>query len=272
MWGVFAFVPTVLAVPNYFHFVKNGNLANYDSTQVVADGVSLFKWNGTTDGVSDMGNDVCAHNVIEWEAGSSSSFPPTSVVHHYDTTYFVAQGSVSITVAGVSKTMKKGDTVWIQAGLSHSSLVPVDNDEGVIVDALKTPFEPQSSKDSLVQGGEYRFYMASEDLTPPTTFHGPNDHYEWYSTGASDPDVLHVWWKPSASMNCHSHNEGALYVAGSGKMCFAGERNDDSCLLAGDARWTKPHYQYSNEAAGSEGAEIIVLNILSNPSRCQAVV
>lgn len=271
MLALLAFVPAVLAVPNYFHFVKNGDEANYDSRQVVADGVSLFKWNGTVDGISDMGNDICAHNVIEWEAGSISSFPPASVWHQYDTTYFVARGSVSITVDGVSKTMKKGDTVWIQAGLSHSSLVPVDNDEGIIIDALKTPFDPQSSQ-SPSQKGEHRFYMASEELTPPTTFQGPNDHYEWYSTGSSDPDVLHVWWKPSAAMNCHSHNEGALYVAGSGKMCFAGERNDDSCLLAGDARWTKPRYQYSNEAAGSEGAEIIVLNIQSNPSRCQAMV
>jgi len=265
------FVPSVLATPNYFHFVKNGVGANYDSKHVVGEGVSVFKWNGTIDGISDMQTDVCAHNVIEWDAGSSTPYPPTSVWHQFDTTYFVAQGSVSVTVGGVSKTMETGDTVWIQAGLSHSSFIPVGNTKGVIVDALKTPFEPLDSQ-APSESFEHRFYMASEELSPPTTFHGPNAHYEWWSTGASDPDVLHVWWKPSASMNCHSHNEGALYVTGSGKMCFAGERDDDSCLLAGEARWTKPHYEYTNEAAGSEGAEIIVLNIESNPSFCRAIV
>jgi len=51
---------------------------------------------------------------------------------------------------------------------------------------------------------------------------------------------------------------------------FEGER--DGCVVAGDARWAKPGYQYSNEAAGAEGSEIIVLNIKSNPSMCRALV
>jgi len=269
---------SAVGAPNYFHYLKTGDEANYDSVAAVADGVSVFKWNGTEAGVADMQADVCAHNVIEWEAGSPTVYPATDVWNAYDAVYFVAQGNVSISVQGETKTLRTGDTLWVQAGVAHSGFTPVDNRQGVVLDALKTPFEPKS----VVEAGppvtnssqSYRFYMASEELTPPdvTKIHGPNEHYEWYGSN-SDPDVLHVWWKPSALMPCHSHHEGALYVPAWGAMCFEGEsERSGSCLSAGEARWTKPDYEYSNEAAGAAGSEIVVMNIHTGPAMCRAVV
>jgi mannose-6-phosphate isomerase-like protein (cupin superfamily) len=262
-------------VPNYFHFIKYGPSANFDSRTSVADGVAVYRWNGTSAGIADMQDDVCAHNVLEWDAGSVTPYPAAEVWHSYDMIYFVAQGNVTITVAGETKTMKTGDTVWVQAGVHHSSLVPVDNQAGTIVDALKTPFEPQlSSAPSLFSSAfGHRFYMASEDLTPPDVAHLPdiNQHDEWFGKG-SEIDVLHVWWKPNAKMPCHSHDNGALYVTGWGKMCFAGETTEADCRTAGEARWTKPQFEYSNEAAGPEGSEIVVMNIHTNPSMCRRVV
>lgn len=273
---LFALPAASVELPDYFHFVKSGSEANFDSKTAVADGVNVFRWAGTEAGIADMKQGVCAHNVIEWDAGSSTVYPETEAWHSYDIVYFIAQGNATVTVEGETKTMKTGDTLWVQAGVQHSSFTPVDNTAGTIVDALKTPFDPQTSTppaSSAFAGAKHRFYMASEDLTPPKVFHGPNAHYEWYGK-AEDPDVLHVWWPSNAHMPCHSHAEGALYVTGWGSMCFAGERASpsDSCVRAGDARWTRPHYQYSNEAAGSDGSEIIVMNIKSNPAMCHALV
>jgi len=265
-------VPTLVsAAPNSFHYQKSGSGANFDSKAVVADGVTIFKWSGTATGIADMSKDVCAHNILEWDAGSVTPYPSIDAVHAYDTVFFVAQGNVTIAVGSTTKTMKAGDTVWIEAGVSHSSLVPVDNQVGVVVTALKAPFEPRTSAASAdVASTQYRFYMASEELKPPTVFHGPNDHYEWYGT-ASDPDVLHVWWPANAKMGCHSHAEGALYVTAWGSMCFAGETTSgNDCRTTGEARWTNPSYQYSNEAAGSGGSEIIVMNIHTGPKRCHS--
>lgn len=260
-----------LAAPTNFHYQKTGSEANYDAKTVAADGVTLFKWNGTEAGVQDMSVDVCAHTIIEWEAQSLTPFPPSDAVHAYDTVYFVAQGNITITVGSTTKTMKAGDTVWIEAGVSHSSLVPSDNEVGAIVTALKVPFEPQvTAVPTNAESTQYRFYMASEELQYPTHFRGPNDHYEWYGE-ASDPDVLHVWWPADTLMSCHSHPEGALYVTGWGSMCFAGETiSGNDCRTTGEARWTNPSYQYSNEASGDDGAEIIVMNIHSGPQRCRA--
>merc|ERR1712070_74074 len=260
-----------LAAPNTFHYQKSGSDANYDTKTVVADGVTLFKWNGTEAGVLDMSVAVCAHNIIEWEAQSVTPFPPSDAVHDYDTVYFVAQGNVTLTVGDTTKTMKAGDTVWIEAGVSHSPLVPSDNLVGAIVTALKVPFEPQlTAEPTDAASTQYRFYMASEELTYPTHFRGPNDHYEWYGK-ASDPDVLHVWWPADTQMPCHSHPEGALYVTAWGSMCFAGETaSGNDCRYSGEARWTNPSYEYSNEASGDDGAEIIVMNIHSGPQMCRA--
>jgi len=226
-----------LAAPNAFHYQKSGVEANYDVKSVVADGVTLFKWNGTEAGIADMSTDVCAHNIIEWEAQSVTPYPPSDAVHEHDTVYFVAQGNVTITVGSTTKTMKTGDTVWIEAGVSHSSLVPSDNTVGAIVTALKAPFEPQmTAEPTAAASTQYRFYMASEELHYPSQFHGPNDHYEWYGE-ASDPDVLHVWWPANTVMPCHSHAEGALYVTAWGSMCFAGETSSgNDCRTAGEAR------------------------------------
>jgi len=262
---------SVLAAPDTFHYQKSGVEANYDVKTVVADGVTLSKWNGTEAGIADMSTDVCAHNIIEWEAQSVTPYPPSDAVHEYDTVYFVAQGNVTITVGSTTKTMKAGDTVWIEAGVSHSSLVPSDNTVGAIVTALKAPFEPQMTVEPTAAAStQFRFYMASEELQYPSHFRGPNDHYEWYGE-ASDPDVLHVWWPANTVMPCHSHPEGALYVTAWGSMCFAGETaSGNDCRTAGEARWTNPSYQYSNEASGADGSEIIVLNIHSGPQRCRA--
>jgi mannose-6-phosphate isomerase-like protein (cupin superfamily) len=274
-------------MPNFFHYMT-GDGANFDSKQSVGDGVTLFKWKGTAAGIADMRKGVCAHNVLEWDAGSSTPYPTGSAWHSYDTVYFVAQGNVTITVEGVTKTMKTGDTVWIQAGVNHSSLVPVDNKVGALVDALITPYEPKlTTPPSFAPAAKFpppspspgpsnlkhRFYMASEDLTPPDVekIQGPNDHYEWYGSG-SDPDVLHVWWKPNSNMPCHSHAEGALYVPAWGEMCFSGETSGGGCRKTGEARWTKPGYEYSTEKGGPKGSEIIVMNIKSNPSMCWAMV
>jgi len=260
-----------LATPDAFHYQKIGAGANYDVKTVVADGVTLFKWNGTEAGIADMSKDVCAHNIIEWEAQSVTPYPPSDAVHAYDTVYFVAQGNVTITVGATTKTMKAGDTVWIEAGVSHSSLVPSDNTAGAIVTALKAPYEPQMTVTPTdAESTQFRFYMASEELHYPTQFRGPNDHYEWYGEG-SDPDVLHVWWPANTQMPCHSHPEGALYVTAWGTMCFAGETDSGTdCRTSGEARWTNPSYQYSNEASGDEGSEIIVMNIHSGPKQCRA--
>jgi len=258
--------------PDYFHFVKSGSSSNFDSQDEVVDGVTLFKWKGTETGISDMMTGVCAHNVLEWDVGVHTAYPAVIQWHTYDMIYFVAAGNVTVSVEGESKTMKSGDTLWVQAGVSHSGFSPVDNQVGTIVDILKVPFEPQITEAPAsvnVKSGQHRFYMASEDLVPPTVFHGPNDHYEWWGSGV-EPDVLHVWWPQNSKMPCHSHAEGALYVTAAGSMCFEGERV--GCVMAGDARWTKPGYQYSNEAAGAGGSEIIVLNIKSNPSMCRALV
>jgi mannose-6-phosphate isomerase-like protein (cupin superfamily) len=259
------------AAPTNFHYQKTGSEANYDEKTNPADGVTLFKWKGTEAGVQDMSADVCAHNIIEWEAQSVTPYPPSDAVHAYDTVYFVAQGNLTITVGSTTKTMKAGDTVWIEAGVSHSSLVPSDNDAGAIVTALKVPFEPQlTDAPTDAASTQFRFYMASEELQYPTHFRGPNDHYEWYGKG-SDPDVLHVWWPADTLMNCHSHPEGALYVTAWGSMCFAGETiSGNDCRISGEARWTNPSYQYSNEASGDDGAEIIVMNIHSGPQMCHA--
>lgn len=260
----------VSSAPDYFHFIKEGSEANFDSQESVADGVSLFKWSGTAAGIEDMQKDVCAHNVLQWDAGSVTPYPPAESWHSYDTVYFVNQGNVTITVEGETKTMKTGDTLWVQAGVSHSSLVPVDNRAGVIVNALKTPFEPQLTSPPATGKGQHRFYMASEDLTPPDVhrMHDINQHDEWMGK-AADPDVLHVWWRPNGRMPCHSHGEGALYVTAWGMMCFNGETKD--CRIAGEARWTKPHYEYANEQAGPEGSEIVVMNIHTGPRMCHAV-
>merc|ERR1711964_341886 len=58
----------------------------------------------------------------------------------------------------------------------------------------------------------------------------------------------------------------ALYVPASGQICFSGEAPSD-CVKAGEARWARPGYAYSNEGTlDSEGAEIIVLNTESGPN------
>jgi len=263
----------VLAAPTNFHYQRSGIGANYDSKSVAADGVTVFKWNGTEVGIADMSKDVCAHTIIEWEPGSVTPFPSADSFHAYDTVYFVAQGNVSITVGNTTKTMKAGDTVWIEASVSHSSLVPSDNLVGAVVTALKVPFEPKLAPVSTNDtSASYRFYMASEELKYPDHFSGPNDHYEWYGE-ASDPDVLHVWWPPDTLMPCHSHAEGALYVTAWGSMCFAGETaSGNDCRTTGEARWTNSSYQYSNEASGDDGAEIIVMNIHTGPKMCRASV
>jgi len=262
-------IPLVSAAPDSFHYQKTGSGANFDSKAVVADGVTLLKWNGTAAGIADMSKDVCAHTIIEWDGGKSTAYPATEVVHSYDTVFFVAQGNITITVGNTAKTMKTGDTVWIAAGVSHSSLVPVDNVVGTVVTSLKVPFEPQAvATPTGDASAEYRFYMASEGLHYPSVFHGPNDHYEWYGK-SSDPDVLHVWWPANSQMGCHSHAEGALYVTAWGSMCFDGETTSgNDCRITGEARWTNPSYQYSNEAAGSGGAEIVVMNIHTGPKPC----
>jgi mannose-6-phosphate isomerase-like protein (cupin superfamily) len=262
-------IPLVSAAPDSFHYQKTGSGANFDFKDVVADGVTLLKWNGTAAGIDDMSKDVCAHTIIEWDGGKSTAYPATEVVHSYDTVFFVAQGNVTITVGNTAKTMKTGDTVWIAAGVSHSSLVPVDNVVGTVVTSLKVPFEPQAvASPTSDDNAENRFYMASEELHYPTVFHGPNDHYEWYGK-SSDPDVLHVWWPANGQMGCHSHAEGALYVTAWGSMCFDGETTSgNDCRITGEARWTNPSYQYSNEAAGSGGAEIVVMNIHTGPKPC----
>jgi len=264
-------IPLVSAAPDSFHYQKTGSGANFDSKAVVADGVTLLKWNGTAAGIDDMSKDVCAHTIIEWDGGKSTAYPATEVVHSYDTVFFVAQGNVTITVGNTAKTMKTGDTVWIAAGVSHSSLVPVDNVVGTVVTSLKVPFEPQAvATPTGNASAEYRFYMASEGLHYPSVFHGPNDHYEWYGK-SSDPDVLHVWWPANSQMGCHSHAEGALYVTAWGSMCFNGETTSgNDCRITGEARWTNPSYQYSNEAAGSGGAEIVVMNIHTGPKFCSS--
>jgi len=265
-------VPLISAAPDSFHYQKTGSGANFDSKDVVADGVTLLKWIGTEAGIADMSKDVCAHTIIEWDAGKSTAYPATDVVHLSDTVFFVAQGNITITVGKTTKTMKAGDTVWIAAGVSHSSLVPVNNVVGTVVTSLKVPFEPQavaSPADDDSSTG-YRFYMASEELHYPSVFHGPNDHYEWYGK-STDPDVLHVWWPANAQMGCHSHAEGALYVTAWGSMCFDGETiSGNDCRITGEARWTNPSYQYSNEASGSGGAEIVVMNIHTGPKQCRA--
>jgi mannose-6-phosphate isomerase-like protein (cupin superfamily) len=264
-------IPLVSAAPDSFHYQKTGSGANFDSKAVVADGVTLLKWNGTAAGIADMSKDVCAHTIIEWDGGKSTAYPATEVVHSYDTVFFVAQGNITITVGNTAKTMKTGDTVWIAAGVSHSSLVPVDNVVGTVVTSLKVPFEPQAvAPPTGDASAEYRFYMASEGLHYPSVFHGPNDHYEWYGK-SSDPDVLHVWWPANSQMGCHSHAEGALYVTAWGSMCFNGETTSgNDCRITGEARWTNPSYQYSNEAAGSGGAEIVVMNIHTGPKFCSS--
>jgi mannose-6-phosphate isomerase-like protein (cupin superfamily) len=264
-------IPLVSAAPDSFHYQKTGSGANFDSKAVVADGVTLLKWNGTAAGIADMSKDVCAHTIIEWDGGKSTAYPATEVVHSYDTVFFVAQGNITITVGNTAKTMKTGDTVWIAAGVSHSSLVPVDNVVGTVVTSLKVPFEPQAvATPTGDASAEYRFYMASEELHYPSVFHGPNDHYEWYGK-SSDPDVLHVWWPANSQMGCHSHAEGALYVTAWGSMCFNGETTSgNDCRITGEARWTNPSYQYSNEAAGSGGAEIVVMNIHTGPKFCSS--
>lgn len=272
-WCVKAMLGVVLSagMPNYFHYIKAGSLANYDEKEDVAEGVEVFRWAGTDEGVEDMQKGVCAHTIIEWDSGVTTPYPSSDSVHSTPTTFFVSKGNVTVTVGSETKVMKTGDTLWVNTGVTYSSLVPTDAvDDATIVVALKEVFDPApASLASAVEGSDYRFYMASEDLKPPVIANiRQNSHYEWYGTG-SQPDVLHVWWGYNSQMPCHSHAEGALYVTGWGSMCFAGETDGDSCIGPGEARWTKPGYEYSNEASGDAGAEIVVMNIASNPSQCR---
>jgi mannose-6-phosphate isomerase-like protein (cupin superfamily) len=276
---------------DYYHFVKEGTGANYASKDDVADGVTLFKWNGTEEGIKDMTMHYPAHNCIEWEAGSVTPYPSTNVSFGEDTIYYVAKGNVTITVFGTmteTNTIGEGDTLWIKAGAVHSSIVPVDNQNGVIVDALYKPYDPIThlprrlqpgpapapSPPSLVHG-THRFYLATDLPLPAASSRGQIHHYEWYADPydgskfpfTDDIDILHVWWDIGAHIGCHSHQEGALYVPSWGEICFIGEYPSD-CRIAGEARWTRSGYNYDYEAAGPNGTQIIVLNAHSGPLGC----
>jgi mannose-6-phosphate isomerase-like protein (cupin superfamily) len=238
--------------------------------------VTLTKWDGSEKGIVDMATGYPAHNCIEWEAGSATPYPSSNVKFSYDTTYFVAQGNVSITVDGVSKTIHTGDTLWIKAGTVHSAITPVDNKAGVILDACAKPYMPEAASEMSLGRGfaangdlTHRFYLAT-DLKPPSpTSRGMIHHYEWYAQATSDIDVLHVWWDIGASIGCHSHPEGALYVPSWGEICFFSEQPSD-CRVAGEARWTRPGFEYDYEGTGPEGTQIIVLNAHSGPQMCEA--
>jgi len=281
---------------DYYHFVKEGNGTNFASKKQVAYGVTLFKWNGTEEGIKDMTNAYPAHNCIEWEAGSVTPYPSTNVTFSEDTIYYVAKGNVTISVGGNSssgskwetKTIHEGDTLWIRAGTVHSSIVPVDNQNGVIVDALYKPYEPKlealrfppapappSNASSL--HGSHRFYLATDLTSPNTSSRGVIHHYEWYAYPydgsiypfTMDVDILHVWWDIGAKIGCHSHPEGALYVPSWGEICFTSEQPTD-CRIAGEARWTRKGYEYDYEGTGPIGTQIIVVNAHSGPKMCAA--
>lgn len=284
---------------DYFHFVKEGNGTNYASKEKVGKGVTLFKWNGTEEGINNMTMHYPAHNLIEWEAGSKTPYPSTNVTHDTDTIYFVAKGNVTITVYGNTtdtRSMGEGDTVWIKAGTKHSSIVPIKNTKGTMVTPLYKPYAPKAvhevrhdrrlqpgpapapSPPSMLKG-THRFYLATDLALPDPSSRGVIHHYEWYAYPYDgtvfpfhdDVDILHVWWDIGAEIGCHSHFEGALYVPSWGQICFTGEWDggeSTGCRSAGEARWTRSGYNYDYERAGPNGTQIIVLNAHSGPLAC----
>lgn len=277
---------------DYYHFVKSGTGTNYASREEVAKGVTLFKWNGTEDGIKDMTHYYPAHNCIEWEAGSVTPYPPSTVTFAEDSIYFIAKGNVTFTVYGntsETRTMHEGDTVWVKAGTPQSSFVPVDNRNGTMVTPLYKPYKPEAvgepfrfppappPSNASTLHGDHRFYLAT-DLTPPDpSSRGVIHHYEWYAYPydastypfVNDVDILHVWWDIGAKIGCHSHQEGALYVPAWGEICFTSEEPTD-CRTAGEARWTRSGYEYDYEGTGPIGTEIIVVNAHSGPKMCAA--
>jgi len=153
---------------------------------------------------------------------------------------------------------------------------PRNSSDPMPVPFYNKPYLPETGSDTSVGGGfaangdlMHRFYLAT-DLTPPSpTSRGRIHHYEWYAQAESDIDVLHVWWDIGAAIGCHSHPEGALYVPSWGEICFFGEKPSD-CRIAGEARWTRPGFEYDYEGTGPEGTQIVVLNAHSGPKMCAA--
>ena len=52
-----------------------------------------------------------------------------------------------------------------------------------------------------------------------------------------------------------------------GHLCFNFTAGDgEGCIGAGETRWVRPGYRYDGEYANSEGAHILVLNVVSGPN------